>query len=267
MNHKQILDKMAAGLLVSVLEQEIARLSFIAMAGHKNNWVDDKLDYVVSRLNQRWSCLLKHHKGDSLNAEIFNVVYATLLHKYGFQVAEISDAAIVSIDSLNKKVALSDSFYHKSADIKQFLKSAPKELKRYPKQSFPLTYFRPGDVVSFEFDGEYLAAYVYSIGPSKAPVVAFYDLIFKEPPSVSQLNGQPAYGQSYPQSDTPNKKVFEKYAINGMVYTLDPAEQICMIASAVELEFDTTGLEESMALSTDIELYDVEEIYNAIAGK
>ena len=35
MNHKQILDKIPAGLLVTALDQEIAKLTFTAMAGHK----------------------------------------------------------------------------------------------------------------------------------------------------------------------------------------------------------------------------------------
>ena len=106
MNHKQILDKMAAGSLVTTLDQEVARLCFTAMAGHKNNWVDDKLEYIVSRLMPRWECLPNHHSAESNLVEVFNVVLATILHKYGFQVKSITDTAVESIVRLNKNMSL-----------------------------------------------------------------------------------------------------------------------------------------------------------------
>ena len=263
MNHKQILDKMAAGNLVTTLDQEVARLTFTAMAGHKNNWIDNKLDYVITRLMPRWNSLVKHHAQESVRVEIFNIVLAIILHKYGFQVQKITDAAIESIERLNKKTILSDSFFHKEDEIKSFLIDKPKELTRYPRQAWPLTYYRPKDIVSFEVDGKYIAAYVYGYS-SSAPIVAFFDLIFEKPPFVEQLVGQRAYGKSYAESERPDIKYFEKYAINGMTYIPDPAEQITIIASAIDIELDITGMEESNSICTHIELDDVREIFKII---
>ena len=110
---------------MTALDQEIAKLTFTAMAGHKNNWVDDKNEYVVTKSMSRRSCLLDHHASKSHETEIFNVTLATLLHKYGFKGQGITDAALMAVEGLNRKTVLSDSFYRAEGEVKALLASQP----------------------------------------------------------------------------------------------------------------------------------------------
>lgn len=245
MNHKQILDKLSSRFLVKALDEEVARVVFYLMTGLKRNTITDSFDFSYNKILQRWQCLLKHNKDNQCYIEKFNIALAVLFHKYGISGESLTLLAIASIKSLNKESALGDAFYHKEKEIIQFLQAAPKASSRYPNRVITTTYYRPGDIVAFESDNRFVAAYIHAdTGINEAPIIEFYDAVFDKLPTLDEIIGLSAYG-----------KRIEKYAVYGMTYLPDLAQQITLIASGVEEKPDNTMQEEALGLYTTSDLY------------
>ena len=265
MKHNQILDKLASRFLVESLNEEISCLVSIAMAGEKHGSIDDKFEYVYFYISIRWNCLHNHCEPNDNHIHIFNVALATLLHKYGLEDSCITTNAIESIKVLNKRVVLSDSFHNKENEIISFLSTQPKALKRNPSYITPTTYYRAGDVISFEYKGNYVAAYIHGdTGINEAPIVEFYDSCFQSQPTMNELVGVKAYGESFSKSERPTLKYSAKYAVYGLKYLPDISQQIQLIASCITDKPDNSHLEESRGLHKTSNLANIQNILKNI---
>ncbi|MGI1679856.1 MAG: hypothetical protein K6L75_14030 [Cellvibrionaceae bacterium] len=267
MKHNQILDKLASGALIESLNEEISRLVFSAMAWEKNGGVNNRFEYVYSKLSVRWNCLINHYDLNSNVIHRFNVALVTILHKYGLEEKSLTKKAIESIKILNKEAVLSDSFFHKENEIIKFLSTQPKELTRCPAYIKSNTYYRAGDVISFEYKGSYVAAYIHAdTGVNEAPIIEFYDLVFQTIPTINELTGVKSYGECFSKSENPTLKYAVKYAVYGLKYLPDLSRQVQLIASCINSKPDNSDLEEPISLYTSSNLADIQRTLENIVS-
>lgn len=167
MNHKQILDTLAAANLVKALEFDIAFATSQNMRGPK--W--DKPDpakvakVVTAGIRRRWRCALDAPATEvspNYKAKVW-LAMAVLFHKYGFSDAQVSSEARKAIDFLNDTVALSDHFFRKTEEIKNLLSIPPTPLSKRPSHAEHLTFWRAGDVVAYVLDDWAYALYVHEV--------------------------------------------------------------------------------------------------------
>ncbi|MBV8251546.1 MAG: hypothetical protein JO154_02985 [Chitinophaga sp.] len=231
MTHQQIVDKLAAKRLVQSIDEDLSRLVFNAMSFHKNDTVA-QFSYILSPLMRRWNCVLQADREISLDyRHKTSLALAVLLHKYGFADKTITDSALQAIDALNKGVVLSDDFFRKSDDIKAFIQSTPVSLKKKPSYAESLTFYRGEDVISFQLENKYYAAYIHYIqGVNESPVLEFYDGIFDSVPSLAMLEGLPAKGAIF----NDGKSRISLYAVPGMKFLPDMAGQVQLISASVK---------------------------------
>lgn len=267
-NHTQALNKLAADTLVQTLDEDLARLmtTLMAYAKHDAALAANPGARALPLVLRRWNCILEANDDtvSALYRQKTVVALAILLHKYGIAAASITAQADAAIDALNDAVALSDDFHRKTADIKEaFLQTRPTPLKRAPGLPDSLTFYRAGDVVSYQLDGRYYAAYVHHCaGINTSPVIEFYDAVFDRVPSIDQLQDKPAKGRRY----NDGSERIERMAVAGMKFMPDPAGQIVLVKACVETPPDNSHLKKSVGLHVVSNILDMQERVDGLFG-
>ncbi|MCZ7421510.1 hypothetical protein O7605_18560 [Verrucosispora sp. WMMA2121] len=220
MRHQQILDKLAAPLLVRALNEDLARwVGWQLVAVPEDH--RDLGQRVIPPILTRWRCLLD---SDDTAAETRHrgwVAMAVLLHRYGLTDQAVTAHASAAIDSLNRDVVLSDAFARQSPAIKDFLSAPPPPLTRRPRRPGTLTLLRPGDVVSIQVEASFHAAFVREVaGGNEYPVIEFYAGRFGRPPTFGELSGRAA-----------GDRGGARFGVVGLTYLPDPANQVRAVAS------------------------------------
>jgi hypothetical protein len=219
--HKQILDKLGAAGHIRALDEDLARwVGWQMLLPRPTHGELEKA--VIPPILTRWRCLLE---ADDAAPAVKNQVWvalATLLHKYGLSDDIITARALTAIDELNRDVVLSDSFYHQTPAIKTFLQSPPVPLNRRPRRPRPVTFLRPGDLLSIQLDGHFHAAFVHRVeGVNEYPIIEFYAGRFHQPPTLAQLSGRAAA----------RDRGWARFGVEGLTYLPDPANQVVALAS------------------------------------
>ncbi|MFF2013443.1 hypothetical protein ACFVWY_30870 [Streptomyces sp. NPDC058195] len=222
MKHQQVLDKLAARGHVQALDEELARWVNWRMSTPPPTH-EELTRQVTGPVLTRWRCLLDCDDARPATKNVVWVALATVLHKYGFQDADVTARAIRAVDELNRDVVLSDAFERQSEDIKRFLSAAPSPLTRKPSVPRSLTFLRAGDVLSIEVSGRFHAAYVWKVTDlNEAPVIEFYEGTFSQPPTMAELAGR---GAARPAAQA-------RFRVTGLTYLPDPAHQVRAVAAA-----------------------------------
>ncbi|CCN50871.1 hypothetical protein MADA3029_p0110 [Vibrio nigripulchritudo MADA3029] len=216
MKHAQILDKLAAKHLVSCLETEVLLAVESALVTLRYD-ADTNVSYhVLSALMPRW----RARQDDP----IFQVALVVLLHKYGIAEPDTTTSGVNAI---------------------RLLCDPPTPLNRRPKRPAPLSFYRPGDVVVFFYQGVYISAYIDGdVGVNEAPILEFYEGVFTTQPSYEQLASLRAYGVANPEDGIHLSR--SRYAVFHMTYLPDLAQQITLIASGIEQGPRTDHLKPSL---------------------
>lgn len=210
----------------------------------------------MPKLLNRWNCVLNSKKISSNYKQITILALAVLLHKYGFKDSEITNNAIKAIDLLNKKVVLSDDFFRKSEEIKQFILSTPKPLKRKPSKPESITFYRKGDVISIQLENHFYAAYIHKISDGNGnPFLEFYDAVFDKIPTLKELENLPAKGQLFDGVER-----VANFSVKGIKNNPDLANQIQLVAACVKNMPSTKHLKEAIVYT----ISDIFKIQNTI---
>lgn len=255
MTHKQILDKIGFIALTQAIDEDLARLVTRGLAFKKGGSITDVSSYVLPKILMRWNCVLLADSGlAKFYKEKVVLTLAILLHKYGFSDNEITKKATIAIDTLNDGVVLSDDFYRKSSQIKDFLLTKPKELKRKPAKQQSITFFRAKDVISINVSGKFYIAYIHELtGTNESPVIELYDVTYDKKPTLEDIKMLKAKGVMY------NDGIIRKarFAIYGMKYQPDFANQIHLLKSCSGSEMlpEDSHLEESVGVYTVSNLF------------
>lgn len=232
MDHQSILKRLAAPSLVAALGADIACVTNWAMLGPRTPPAAhaDLAAQVKRQINDRWSCARlapSNEVTDNYRAKL-NLALCTLMHKHGFNDAELLQSALDAIDWLNEQVALDDHFYRQADAIKAFLATAARALLRRPAIAKDQTFYRAGDVVSYQLDGQFYAFYVCEIGAHVAvPLIEFFDACWQHRPQPADVHNLRARGLIY------NDQICRvaQFWVHGTPPLLDPAKQFHVIAS------------------------------------
>lgn len=256
MTHQKILDKLSAKYLVKSIDEDLARLVFDAMCFEDD--ANKQRLYILPKLLNRWNCILNADDSSILDnyKQTTVLVLSILLHKYGFADIDITNKAIKAIDKLNKNVALSDDFFRKSEEIKQFILSSPIPLKRKPTIPESITFYRSKDIISIQFENRFYVAYIHEItGVNETPILEFYNRIFDKIPNLEQVENLPAKGEIYDDG----KERISLFSISGLKYQPDLANQITLISASVEKKPNNNHLKKSIGLYETSNLFDIQE--------
>lgn len=267
MTHQQILDKLAAKALVQNIDEDFARLTAKAMtyAKHDAKIAENLTCYVLPKILLRWDCVLKAENAEVTDnyKRITILALAVILHKYGLHDSEITERAMDAIDALNRDVVLSDDFFRKSDQIKKFISSEPVALKRKPSLPDNITFYRPNDVIAIQLDQHFYCAYIHGHSrPNESPIIEFYDKIFDKVPEIQELQKLPAKGQLY----NDGIKRISKYAVSGIKFLPDMANQFKLIHSKDEIPPSNTHLEESVGLYAIMDLFSMQNEIKRLFG-
>ena len=245
MKHQQILDKLAARFLVQALDESFARAMNWSMPTKGGSL--DMQNQVWQQILSRWNCVLQEEDKKEVSAAYKQktiLAMAVIAHKYGLNIDSILPQALVAIDALNAAVELSDDFERRS-QIKAFLQTPPQPLKRRPIMPDNITFFRPQDVVSIQYQKRFYVAYVHcDTGINECPVIEFYDGVFDHVPNLEEVQKLPARGAHYQDG----RVRISRYAVAQMKYLPDPANQVKLIAAAVAQPPSSKHLETSIGL-------------------
>lgn len=260
-SHAQALKKLAADTLVQTLDEDLSRLLTRTMtrARHDPAIAANLGAAALPQVLRRWNCVL--NAGDDAVSALYRqktvVALVILLHKYGIADAALTARANTAIDAMNDAVALSDDFHRKTGDIKTaFLRTPPAALKRAPGLPDSLTFYRAGDVVSYQLDGRYYAAYVHRCGGiNESPVIEFYDAVFDHVPAIEALQGKTARGRRYNDGSIH----IEMMSVAGMKFMPDPAGQIVLVKACVETPPDNSHLGERIGLYVVSDIFEIQE--------
>ena len=221
MKHKQVLDHLASRSLVTALDEDLARWTGEQMLPPGRTHAEVQAG-VIPPILARWRCLLDAPDTRPATKAVTWVALATLLHRYGFADSEVTVAALSAVDLLNDEVVLSDAFARQADKVEALLTSPPVPLTRRPRRPRPVTFLRPGDVVSVQFGDVFRAAYVREVQRgNEFPIVEFYAGDFDRVPELDELDGRAAA----------RDRGRARYGVVGMTYLPDPARQIVSIAS------------------------------------
>ncbi|RZJ49365.1 MAG: hypothetical protein EOO44_18415 [Flavobacterium sp.] len=259
MTHQQILDKLAAKTVVQNIDEDFARLTAKAMAfaKHDKKIAENLAGYILPKILLRWNCVLNADKTEVTDnyKNITVLALAIILHKYGLTDPEILEQAIKAIDTLNKNVVLSDDFFRKSDQIKQFISSAPTALKRKPSLPDSITFYRPKDVIAIQLEKHFYCAYIHkNARPNESPIIEFYDKRFDKVPEIQELENVAAKGQLY------NDGIIRisKYSVSGLKFLPDTANQIKLISSDVLNPPSNAHLEEPVGLYAVMDIFEIQ---------
>ena len=265
MTHQQLTDKLADKHLVQAIDEDLSRLVFQAMAIAKNEAGLDQKVYVLSRIYKRWNCVItaNHYEITEAYKQKTILVLTIQLHKYGFTDNELTGKAIGAVDYLNHEPILSDNFFRKSAEIKEFLRTEPILLKRKPVLPESITFYRPNDVISIQLDKFFYAAYIHKLtGPNESPIIEFYDKVFEKVPTLNELATVNAKGRFYNESKIDRAW----FGIDGLKNLPDPANQIQLIGACVEQKPDNTRLHKPVGLYQMSDLFTLQREISILFG-
>lgn len=268
MTHQQILDKLAARHLVQSIDEDLARLitRTMSFAKHDKKIAANPLVYFLPKMQLRWDCILKADDREVTDnyRQTTTLALAVNLHKYGFADKSITGDAIKSIDALNKSIALSDDFFRKSDEIKNFISSPPVELKRKPTLPDSTTFYRPKDVVSIQIGKKYYCAYIHKLSnPNESPVIEFYDRVFDKVPALQMLENIKAKGQVYNEGI----ERISKYSVAGMKFLPDLANQVKLVSACVETPPSNKDLQKSVGLYTVSDIFEIQDDIKRLFGE
>lgn len=260
MTHQQILDKLAAKSLVQNIDEDLARLTAIAMryAKHDKEIAANLTNYILPKMLLRWNCVLEADGSEvTINYKRkANVALAVMLHKYGLTDEIITEKAISAIDDLNNEVVLGDDFFRKTAEIKTFINSKPTELKRIPSSPENITFYRPKDVISIQLGEQYFCAYIHGHErPNESPILEFYDKIFDSVPEIGELQNINAKGRMY---DSGIARI-SKFSVAGIKFLPDLANQIKLIAACVQTPPSNAHLDKPVGLYTISDVFGIQD--------
>ncbi len=250
MKHNQILDKLATRHLVESIEEDVARLVWLAMSPP----ADGVAAYAMPRLLPRWNCVLNAGKDEvaDLYKQKTILALAVVLHKYGVADKAITKKALTAVDKLNKAVALSDGFFRKTDQIKALIESEPEPLKRRPSYRDSLTFYRAGDVVAIQLGDVYYAAHVHEILRfNEAPLIELYDAEFSRRPALEEVLGKRAKGGPY----NDGSERVEKFSVAGMRNVPDLANQFVLLGSGIKDMPSSSHLKEAVGLYSVMDLF------------
>jgi len=253
-NHKQLLDHLAAGQIPAAMAYDVSRLAKWSMMGPGPVPHAEVQRDVLSKFFRRWNCVFD--APDEEVAEGYRdkawVVAAATLHKYGFRDDTCTDQAIQALDRLDARVALSDRFAARAGEAKDLLRSMPVPLKRRPAVPDEVTSWRAGDVVSYRLDGRYYVCYVRDIlTGNTAPLIEFYDLVLDRPPTVTDITGAHAVGGRY----NDGVRRIEMYWVYGMRGNPDLANQFTLVEAGVDSPPLQTHLAPAVAGGSVIDIF------------
>ncbi|WBB93800.1 hypothetical protein [Verrucosispora sp. WMMC514] len=224
MRHQQLLDKLAAPLLVRALNEDLARWVSWQLLTHPEDH-HELTRAVIPPILTRWRCLLDADDTAAATRHRGWVAMAVLLHRYGLAAPAVTAHASAAIDSLNRDVVLSDAFARQSPAIKDFLSTPPPPLTRRPRRPGTLTLLRPGDVVSIQVKASFHAAFVREVaGGNEYPVIEFYAGRFDRPPTFGELSGRAAV----------RDRGGARFGVVGLTYLPDPANQVRALAAGYQ---------------------------------
>lgn len=265
MNHKQILDTLAAASLVKALEFDIAYATNRNMLGPK--W--DKPDpasvskAVISGVLRRWRCALDAPEAEvtaNYKAKVW-LAMAVLFHKYGFNDATVTAEARKAIDFLNKTVALSDHFFRKTDEIRCLLASPASALSKRPGHAEHVTFWRAGDVVAYMLDGWAYALYVHEVPlGNEVPLVELYDMRQRTRPELADLRGCKALGIEL----NDNRRYINILSLYGMRHQPDFAHQFHLLGTAPDFAPDQSQLNQGIGEYT---LSDIFQLQNELPAQ
>lgn len=263
MTHQQILDKLAARHLVQSADEDLARLTWSAMTSHKNKSTNEQIENLISKLLSRWNCILTTNDKD-VSEHYKQKTYLTLsvlLHKYGYKYDAITNNAIKAIDLLNKNVVLSDDFFRKSDEIKQFLATEPIPLKRKPTIPESVTFYRPKDIITIQLENKFYGAYIHSLtGPNENPIIEFYDKVFDKIPKAEELKKCNAKGALF----NDGTKRIEKYSVSGMKFLPDLSNQVKLLSSCENECPSNNHLEKPVGLYSAQDIFSIQRIIRGV---
>lgn len=229
MNHLQFLNKLSRGL-VDAVSYDVSRLTAWEMLPEKPH--ARTAASVLSKVLLRWNCVLEAPDGEATPGykDQAALVLALVLHKHGFQDPSLTRNALGAIDRLNAAVALSDSFFRSSAELKKLLGSSPAILARRPAAQKNITFWRAGEAASVQVGKRFHALYIHDISDAhEAPVVELYDFDSARRPTAQDLAGLPGKGGHY--KDGIDR--VQCFRVAGMRDIPDPANQFHLIAGSV----------------------------------
>ncbi|SDH64053.1 hypothetical protein SAMN05216588_10647 [Pseudomonas flavescens] len=256
MNHARALKKLAADKLVKAIDEDVARL----VAHTRARGGPEGAAQVLPPLLRRWNCVVQTE--DALvpahARQIITLALAIVLHQYGLADPRLSEQARNAIDALNAGVILSDDFCRQSEAIKHtFLDSAPAPLKRSPSRPDDTTFYRAGDVIAIRLDRHVYAAYVHHCAElNESPVVEFYDAVFARPPTLAELNGLQARGETCNDGTTRAAR----FSVAGLKYLPDPAHQVTLVQGAVEQPPYSQHLARPVGLYAMSDIFELQQV-------
>lgn len=263
MKHSQLLDKLAAKHLVQTLDEDIARLVWLAMAMEKHSEQASRIDAVLPPLLARWNSVFQ--ADEQQVAPLYRhkawLALATLLHKYGLADHAITTQALAAISELNRAVALDDSFYRRSDEFIADLQSPPAALARKPSLPDDTTFYRARDVIAIELDGRFHAAYVHRLARiNESPIIEFYAGTFDHVPTLEALEQLPAQGQTY-NNGTQRRSL---HSVSGIKFQPDPANQITLVAACIVSPPDRSQLAPPVGLHSVSDIFKIQDTIRAL---
>lgn len=230
MNHLQFLKKLSRGL-VDAVSYDVSRLTAWEMLGPDKSHAE-LASSVPSQILLRWNCVLQARDSEATPGyrDQAALVLALVLHKHGFQDLLLTRKALDAIDRLNAAVALSDSFFRSSPELKTLLASPPLPLARRPATPKSVTFWRAGEAASVRVGKRFHALYIHRVaGAHEAPIVELYDFDSARRPSAEDLAGLPGRGGHY--NDGIDR--IKRFRVSGMRDNPDPANQFHLIEGKV----------------------------------
>lgn len=249
MTHKQILEKLGRFMPKSV-EHDVYKI------------VNDLISYeklsmkaVLDKLMPRWNCVLNDLGMEEAYKAKVILTITVLLHKCGLSDTEMIEKSLKSIDLMNDIMATTDAFFRQTSQIKEFIQSTPIPLSRRPPLQENITLYRPQDVFSFQLNNRFYAGYVHRNLQNEAPVVEFYDAVFDEVPTIKQLEGVRAASLNRYNDGVVR---ISKFAVYGMKYLEDYANQVNLIKACVETPPDNSHLAPSIGSCTISDIIEIQ---------
>jgi hypothetical protein len=229
MKHLQILNKLSRGLVDSI-SHDVARLTAWEMLGPEKPHADIAAS-VLSQILLRWNCVLDAPVDEATPGykDQACLALALVLHKHGFRDAALARKAMDAVDSLNRAVALSDSFHRAGPEIKQLLASTPVPLARRPARQKNTTFWRAGEAASLQIGKRFYAVYIHKVtGANEAPVVELYDFVSTRRPVARDIAGLRSRGGRY--KDGVDR--IQRFCVYGMRDVPDLANQFHLITGS-----------------------------------
>lgn len=252
LNHKQALDLLNSRSLVTSIEQDLTRLIRRGISASPGG-SDEVTAQILRNILSRWNCAL-FAPDDEVTPSQKNltiVVLTLLLHKYGFQEQSLTSKAHQAIDSINNDILLDDQFFRKTSDLKELLSSPPVLRSRKPTRPADVTFWRAGDLATYQVGETFYALYIHGlVGVKEAPIVEFFDIALSRRPAQGDILGQKMRGVSF------NDGVIraQRYIVFGMRDMPDPANQFHLLGNVPHFKPDHTQLAPSIGIGvvTDI---------------